>query len=80
MKLNVKNFSSDNHRIRLDRNGFFLNAFYYKKEDGKFKVDQFFMVHMDAKEDYLTHLRELIQKIENYYGIELIKADLKIAQ
>ena len=73
MILNVKNFENEERRIKWQRNGDFLNVFYYRKEGGRAIFDQVFMKCLENRKDLKQALVELLQKVEKHYKIELLK-------
>lgn len=80
MKVIAKNFNSATHKILEQRNGIFLNFHVYKVEGGIPKYDQIFFKAVFTPQGAKEARIALLQKIEKYYGIQLLKPQFTFEQ
>lgn len=78
MKIIAKNFNSDTHKILEERNGMFLNYHVYKVDNEVPKYDRLFFKVAFGRKEIRSARIALLQKIENYYGIQLLKPQFKL--
>lgn len=80
MRINIKNFNNDTRKIVWERNEIFLTLFCYKKENGYEIMDRVFIKYMASGITTSKALKELIQRAEKHYGINLLKPEFKLEQ
>jgi hypothetical protein len=77
LQLIPKNFTSENHKIEYLLQQSTLSIFYKVKTKYGFETEKFF-VTVFTKDNYYEKLQELLQRVEDYSGIKLLKSPLKI--